>query len=216
MVVANKLPHPPTVKKLQDIPPTIHTVLAGTKVARIFYAGGNYPTTWDAFCYFGPAASRFDHHQLQARKPAVQNRGVMYLATGRQAIPTCLAEAFQATRIIDRHHNQPILTIFTLTRDLRLLDLSGPFCTAMGASTAIHSAPRPKTQPWSARLYDAYPSIDGLLYCSSMFGNAPAIAFYERALQSIPARPLFHRSLNDPALHQVILSTGAYIRYGVV
>ena len=215
-MVANKLPNPPSVKKLQNIPPVIHTVHPGTEVARIFYTGGNYPTTWDAFRYFGPAASRFDHHQLQAGKPAVQNRGVMYLATGERSIPTCLAEVFQATRIIDRHHNQPILTIFKLTRDIRLLDLSGPFCTAMGASTAIHSDPSSKAQRWSVRLYDAYLGIDGLLYCSSMFGNAPAIALYERALQSIPTRPLFHRSLSDPALHQVILSTSARIRYAVV
>jgi hypothetical protein len=49
-----------------------------------------------------------------------------------------------------------------------------------------------------------------------MYGNAPAIALYERAQRAIPARPLFHRSLNDPALHQIILSTGVHINYGIV
>jgi hypothetical protein len=215
-VALAKFLNPPSVKTLQSIPAVIHSLKADTEVARIFFAGGSHPTTWDAFRYFGPTSSRFDHHQLQAGKAAIQNRGVMYLAEGQQSIPTCLAEIFQATRIIDRHHKQPVLAIFKTTKDLALVDLRGTFCTTLGASTAIHSGPRPKAQRWSAQLYSAYPAVDGLYYCSSMYGNAPAIALYERAQRAIPARPLFHRSLNDLVLHQIIMSTGAHITYGIV
>lgn len=211
-----KLPNPPSVKILQGITPQTHTLKAGTEVARIFFAGGHYAMTWDAFRYFGPAASRFDHHRHQKGQTTTQHRGVMYLATGKASIPTCLAEVFQTTRVIDRHHKQPILTVFKLTQNLTLLDLSGVFSTTIGASTAIHSGPRPRAQLWSKRLYQAYQTIDGLLYCSSMFGNAPAITLYERAKPAIPAKPVFHRSLNDPALQQVIYATGAKIRYAVV
>ena len=214
--MAAKLPNPPPVKTLKAILPVTRTFKAGTEFARIFFAGGAHGTRWDDFRFFGPTGSRFDHHQLKSGKAAIQNRGIMYLATGKQSIPTCLAEVFQSTRIIDRHHRQPTLVIFKLAKSLTLLNLSGAFCTKIGASTAIHSGPSPKAQRWSAQLYAAYPKIDGLLYCSSMYGNAPAIALYERALRAMPARPIFHRSLNDPALNHVILATGTHINYGVV
>lgn len=211
-----KLPNPPSLQYLQSIQPVTKTIKKGTEVARIFFAGGHYPTTWDSFRYYGPVAGRFDHHEHKKGQPYSQSRGVMYLAAGLSSIPTSLAEVFQATRIIDRHHNSPVLTVFKLTSTLTLLDLSGPFCTTIGASTAIHSGPRPKAQRWAKQLYEACPNIDGLLYCSSMYGNAPAIALFERGIQAMPSRPLFHRSLNDPALQQVINATGAKIRYAVV
>lgn len=187
-------------------------------VARIVFMGGDYPSTWDQFRYFGPTTSRFDHHLLNEQsepEPQVQKRGIMYLATGLQSIPTCLADVFQISRIIDRHSRTPVLADFTLKRALTLLDLRSTFATAIGASSAIHSGPRPRARRWAQQLYAAYPTIDGLLYCSSMYGNAPAIALFERAKGSLPNRPVFHRPLNDPALTHVMFRTGRKIRYAV-
>lgn len=211
-----KLPNPPTVRYLQAIKPVTKTLRKGAEVVRLFFAGGNHTTSWDAFRYYGPTASRFDHHRLNNGLPQLQSRGIMYLASGKQSIPACLAEVFQTSRVIDRNHNSPILAAYQLATSLTLLDLSGPFCTTIGASTAIGSGPRPMALRWSQRLYDAYPKIDGLFYSSSMYGNAPVIALYERGLHAIPQQPVFHRSLNDPVLQQVILLTGTHIRYAVV
>ncbi len=186
---------------------------AGTEVVRIFYAGGEHPTQWNAFRYFGPTGSRFDHQQADSQ---VQNRGVMYLAAGDQATPTCLAEVFQVTRVIDRFSRDPVLAGFQLAEPLRLLNLRGPFCTAIGASTAIHSGPRPRARRWAQQLYEAYPKADGLYYASSMYANQPAIALFERAARAMPRRPVFHRQLKDPVLAHVLTQTGQQIRYQVV
>lgn len=37
-----------------------------------------------------------------------------------------------------------------------------------------------------------------------MHGNLPAVAFYERATDALPAAPTFHRALVDPTLLAVM------------
>jgi hypothetical protein len=211
-----KFPEPPSAEELREIPPEITRLPAGTEVYRIFFSNTDYPAYWNGFRYFGPTASRFDH-QLEGLKGEgfVQERGIMYLATGPEAIPTCMAEVFQTSRVIDRHSKKPILTGFELQSELQLLDLSGPFATRIGASAAIHSGPRPRARRWSRNLYEAYSDIDGLYYCSSN-GNHPAIALYERASTVVPAHPLFHRLLSDPVLTTVLIETASKIGYSVV
>lgn len=57
--------------------------------------------------------------------------------------------------------------------------------------------------------------IDGLYYPSSMDGNHPAMALYERALGALPARPLFDRALADPALNSAVVKAALLFNYGV-
>ncbi|MDO8863264.1 hypothetical protein Q6D67_16280 [Haliea sp. E1-2-M8] len=212
-----KFPEPPGLAALRAITPVLHTVAAGVTVTRLCFAGGDHPSSWDRFRYFGPTNSRFDHQLPDGQGRAyVQDRGIMYLAAGPEAIPTCLAEVFQATRLIDRHARDPVLAGFALATDLTLLDLTGPFATAMGASMALHAGPRPRARRWAQQLYDAYPNIDGLLYCASMYGNAPAIALFERGARAIPARPVFHRELRDAVMANILTQTGRLIGYEVV
>ncbi len=209
-----KFPEPPDPAALRRISVETRTLPAFATVARIFHAGGTHPTAWDAFRYYGPTASRFDHHLPDAQGQA-QDRGMMYLAAGDESIPTCLAEVFQTTRIIDRHSRHPILAGFELATEITLIDLCGTFATAIGASAAIHSGSRPRARRWARQLYLAYPQTDGILYCSSMYGNAPAIALFERGKRSIPGRPVFHRALSDPVLANILIETGKKIQYGV-
>lgn len=209
-----EFPEPPSLDKLSTIPAETQVLAAGTVVARIFFMGGEYSTTWESFRYFGPTASRFDHHLLNADGlPQEQNRGIMYLASGPESIPTCLAEVFQTTRVIDRYSRNPCLTGFALATSLTLLNLSGTFSTAIGASAVIHSGPRPRARRWAQQLYLAYPDIDGVLFSSSMYGNQPAIALFERGQKAIPKRPLFHRELKDVALTHILVETAKKIRY---
>lgn len=211
-----KFPEPPDVDRLREMTPVTVGLPTGTQVVRIVFADGPHPTQWREFRFFGPTASRFDHHLPDsAEQPHEQSRGIMYLSTGPLATPTCLAEVFQHTRVIDRESRLPILAGFALSAPVTLLDLSGPFATAIGASTAIHSGPRPRARRWARQLYDAFPEIEGLLYCSSMYGNQPAIALFERAAHAIPARPLIHRELRDAAIQDVLLQTADKIGYVV-
>ncbi len=212
-----KLPEPGSVENLRQLKPKIVTVAAGAEVSRIFFADTNYPTAWDSFRFFGPTTCRFDHHLSDKNGNSyTQDRGIMYLATGKLAAQTCLAEVFQEKRTIDRQSRLPVYAGFALADNIRLLDLTGAFATAIGSSTAIHSGPRSRTRRWAQQLYRAYPQIDGILYCSSMNGNAPSIALFERAQQAIPSQNILHRELRDNAMASVISMTAQTINYAVV
>lgn len=130
--------------------------------------------------------------------------------------PTCIAEVFQARRLIDRAQRQPWLVGFAVERDLSLLDLSGTWPTAAGASMALNSGPRPRAQRWSSAIYDAYPHLDGLWYPSSMHANAPAVALYERARDALARAPFFHAPLSDPALFPSLFHLSRRLRYVLV
>ena len=193
-----KLPEPPPIATLERISPAVATLQAGTKLWRIYFRDGIYPTTWDRMRSYGPVRStRFDHH---LDPPGVQDRGILYAAAGKDAIATCLAEVFQDTRLVDTRRNEPRLAAFALARDVSLLDLGGKWPTVVGASANINSGPRPRCRRWSRTIYDAYPKLMGLYYASSMNGNEPAVALYERASKAIPRLPLFNRPLSDATL----------------
>jgi hypothetical protein len=169
-------------------------------LARIYYSRGEHPQVWNQFRYFGPLNSRWDHHSLSEQGgPALQSRGIYYAARDAN---TCVAEAFQATRRIDRVFQAPWLVMFKTLAALKLLDLTGDFATRMGASMAIHSGSRGRARGWARDLYEAYPDVQGILYAASMRGGAPALALNERSLAAplFPAHPLFHRALADDAM----------------
>lgn len=210
-----KLPSLPPPDRLRALKPVTLILRAGTSLARIGFAGGRHPSAWNQFRYWGPTTSRFDHHLRDAHgSPHPQGRGVLYAACTAQ---TCLAEVYQRSRIVDVHRNQPYLAAWTLAVDLTLLDLTGVFATRMGASTAIHSGPRPRAQRWAVALYAAYPELDGIAYCSSMNGNAKAFALNERTLNNspFPPTPNVNRMLADPLIADLIDEAAEDLRYMV-
>ena len=195
-----KFPNSPGIAALSALTPAIHALPAASTLARVYYARSPHQQSWNRFRHFGPLNSRWDHHvPALAGKPRAQERGIFYAAADAK---TCFAEAFQATRRIDRVFQAPWLVVFETQAALKLLDLSGDFATRMGASMAIHSGHRARARGWARDLYDAYPEIQGILYAASMAGGAPAMAFNERALKVpfFPAHPLFHRALSDHVL----------------
>jgi hypothetical protein len=107
---------------------------------------------------------------------------------------------FQETRLVDTRRHDPRLACFSLAEDVPLLSLRGRWPTKAGASANINSGPRPKSWRWSRTIYEAYPDVCGLLYASSMNGNRPAVALYERAARALPEAPDFNRPLSDAAL----------------
>lgn len=192
-----KLPNPPPVADLQALGPDLHVLPAGSRIWRIYFQASAHPTTWSQFRAFGPTQSRFDHH---LEPPRVQTREILYGALGRKAAITAIAEVYQSTRTVERTTGGPAWVAFDTTQDLKLLDLTGTWPTRAGASMAITSGPKRRARLWSRAIYDAYPTVVGLLYGSSMNANEPCIALYERARPTMPAVPKFHRLLADPAV----------------
>lgn len=189
------------------------TLPAQTLLARVYNAAGAHPSRWNQFRSFGPVDARWDHHLPNGRGGAVeQSRAILYCASD---IDTCVAEVFQATRRIDRTRDAPWLVVFALQEPVTLLDLRGPFATRIGASTAIHSGPRSRVRVWARDLYEAYPTLQGVHYGSSMNGHAPAVALNERARVAMPALPQFHRALNDDLLLDVLRRIAVRLGYGL-
>ena len=200
-----KFPEPPSIEALRALPPTLASLAPGTTLFRIYFTGGAHPGRWDGFRRHGPTSSRRDPHLPgDDGRAVVQERGVMYAACGPEAVPTCLAEVFRRRRLVDALDAHPALVGFALAAALDLLDLTGRQPTRLGASTAMHSGPRPRARRWARAFHDAYPSIHGILYRSSMYGNAPAVALFERAAFAVPAEPELHRNLSDPSLASVL------------
>ena len=206
-----KLPDPPSATELAHrVPARIVTLAAGSELWRIYFQGTAYPTHWGSFRHYGPLLSaRFDHHLSPSRE---QERGILYAAT---AIVTCVAEVFQDKRLIDTHDRLPWLVGFQLRRDVSVLDLTGNWPTAAGTSMLISAGRRDRARAWSRAIYDAYPHVEGLRYCSSMYANQPAVALYERAVDSIDPSPIFHRELADPSLLDPLRRFAAELRYGL-
>ncbi len=130
--------------------------------------------------------------------------------------PTCFAEVFQETRFIDRDRDAPALVTFATIRALSLLDLRKAWSTLAWASAAINAGPRARAQRWSRVIYDAYLSIDGIVYASSMNPGKSAVALYERAASAMPTAPLLHRMLNDPSLWPRCEKAAKLLNYGMV
>lgn len=206
-----KLPDAPVPATAPYVAPALRVVAEGTLLWRIYFRGGAHPTTWNEFRSYGPLrAARFDHHELPAR---VQARAILYAA---KSVQTCLAEAFQEPRKIHTHRREPWLVGFRLRRAITSLDLTGEWTTRVGASAAINSGPRPRARGWSRLFYSRYPEVEGLLYCSSMNGNAPALALYERAADALADAPVFERPLGDSSLKHRIRAAAERIGYDVI
>jgi hypothetical protein len=205
--MAQSLPHPPSVADLQKVGPEVHVLPRGAVVWRVYFRAGSYPSSWNAFRSYGPTAARFDHHD---EPPAVHPaKAILY---GADSSPTCLAEVFQDTRVVDRGRDQPALAAFQLMQDVSLLDVTGAWPTRAGASMAISTGSRRRAREWSRAIYDAYPQLAGIRYGSSMNANRPAFALYERSGVALPGAPLLDLPLSHPGL--AVLLARAARRFG--
>lgn len=160
-----------------------------TALARIYRTAGEHPAHWRDFRTVGPLSSaRFDPHPVtdDGVPRDAPGHGVQYAGLSLQ---TCIAETFQAARVVDRRTARPWLVVFKPTRPLHLLDLAGTWPTRAGASQALSSGPRDRARAWARAIFAAYEDIDGLWYRSSMGGGKPAVCLWERAGDALPSDP---------------------------
>jgi hypothetical protein len=193
-----KLPLPPPPEQLVDLglhEDDVVAVAPHTVLLRIHRTAGAHPGRWDEFRHYGPVpTARFDPH---LPPPRVQAEGVGYAAL---SLRTCLAEVFQADRVVDRHSGAPYLTGWRPVRVLRLLDLGGTWPTRAGASQALNSGPRDRAQAWARAIRAAFPRLDGVWYPSSMDAGQPCVALYLPAESARPRRPVGSWPLAHPGL----------------
>jgi RES domain len=197
-----KFPWPPSPDRLRQLrhDDDIVAVAPMTALARIYLTGGRHPSNWNGFRTVGPvAAARFDPHPAtDDGEPAdVPGCGVLYAAVELQ---TCVAESFQASRVVDRRTGRPWVVIFRPTRVLRLLDLTGTWPTRAGASQAISSGPRDRARAWARVIHQAYDDIDGVWYRSSMDRGHPSLCLWEPARDAIASSPWANLPLDSPGL----------------
>lgn len=211
-----RLPPPPDTDDLPDLQETDLRILpAGSRLFRVSFFEGAYPSRWDSFRRFGPVATaRFDHH---VAPPHDQDRGIMYGAPeSAEAIVTCVAEVFQDTRTIDPRRHSPWLASFALTTDLRLLDVTSAWTTRAGGNQAICSGDRERAREWSRSIYARYTNVHGIFYAGSTYGPGRAVVLYERSRSAIPLRPVFNRPLADPGLADSLRRAAHALNYGLL
>ena len=206
--MTQKLGKPP---RTFTIPPVIKRLTPGTLVFRIYFRGGAHPSTWDQFRDFGPTGSRFDHHTLPKRR---QQRAIMYVTTGRDAIRTALAEVFQVTRHIDRSLADPWLAAFELATPVPLLNTNSAWPAQAGGNMAINSGLRSRSRDWSRCIYRSYPQVFGIAYPSSLT-NKPCAALYERATSAVPSHPQLNVPLTHPGLGANLLAAARWLKFTV-
>ncbi len=201
---------PPAPKKFA-IAPAAYRLAAGVMLWRIYFRAGKRATAWNAFRYFGPTNSRFNHHTYPKR---IQDRGIIYATTGRDAIGTAVAEAFQDTRVVDRYRDEPWIVGFTLAEELILLNTGGDWPVRAGGNMAINSGSRKNAREWSRAVYRSYPDIQGIFYPSSLT-NQPCVALYEKAAKSLPVTSALHESLASPKLFSGLTKLAGRLNYAL-
>jgi RES domain-containing protein len=201
----SRLPPPPdraTLKALLRPHEDIVAVHTGTRLVRVFAAGGVHRQRWNTFRRNGPLShARFDPHPPSPDgKPHDVDVGVLYFGL---SVRTSIAEVFQRSSIVDRETRRPHLVVLQPRRTLRLLDLCGLWPTRAGASQEISSGPKECTQEWARAIHAAFPDLDGLWYRSSMDSGEPAVCLWDPpAADVLPDSPEVLLPLDYPALDQ--------------
>jgi hypothetical protein len=158
-------------------------------------AAGVHPTRFGQMRDFGPLrTARFDPHP----EPASAGSGelVCYAA---HTLLTAVAERFQHNRELRRADpHRPTAYAWFPTRDLSLIDFTGPGAVALGAAHALSGYRNDVTRRWARAIRAAWPDIDGLLYSSSMTGE-PCLALWAPATDTFPSAPQFSRGIDVPA-----------------
>lgn len=211
-----RLPAPPPVDELRAVgirDDERYLVAPSQLWWRVHRTTGAHVLAWNGFREHGPHL-RFDPHPPPARDhPGV---GVWY---GASAPLPALAEAFQATRTIDRHDGGPYLTGLRFTREVRLLDLTmdgaGAWPTRAGGTFALSTGPHSVTQRWARRIRAAFPDLDGLRY-NSRFAGQPCVALFAPAVTAMPARPVLSLPLSHPGLALRIGAAAQRLGYLVI
>lgn len=203
--MTERLPPVPDRAKFPDLSDKyVRTLPAGTRMSRIYFAGGEYPAVWNRFRANGPTKARFDHQppppKIHPKRRVAYCTPTTYGPDGEPypSMKVCLAECFRDKGAVDLQRDDPYFTVFDTTRPLVLLDVSDTdWVTDAGGNSALTSGVRGSARNWARAIYRTYTAVDGIFYAPSNVPVARACALWERAEAAVPDRPL----LNDPLDH---------------
>lgn len=160
------------------------------------------------------AGQRWDPHPAGLPQVHSARWGVLYTAS---TLLTACAETGQSSRTIDRRSGAPVVTTWTPTRPLELLDLSADstWLVRHGASASLTSRPARHCQAWAHDIVATLgEQIDGLLVPSTWTGTN--VVLFARATQTFPAAPSTRMAMNDPGLYPVLSRIAARIGFAIV
>lgn len=210
-----KLPPPPADLAAVGIrPEECREITPETALWRIHRVRGEVLTPWNRLRHFGPVDARFEPHPPPpADHP---DRAVWY---GAATPRTAFAEVFQRTRTVplsDMYH----LTALSLTRTVRLLDITGDdgraaWATRAGASMALSTGRHDLASAWARAICDVFPDLDGVAYRAAMEGGL-AVALFLPAADAMPTEAVASRALSDPAMAPRIAGICDVIGYRLI
>jgi hypothetical protein len=201
-----KFPEPDR-DRLTVIGPEVFTLPRDSRWWRIYFSAPPHPARWNDFRNYGPVpTARFDPHLLPV---SVQTRSVLYAAVNA---PVCLAEVFQDRRRVS-FEGVPRLACFRLDRSVHVLDLRGLWPTRAGASQAVASGPRARSQRWARAVADLY-DVEGVIYPSSMHGGDDALALWD-CPDAVRSSQDLDVALDDARLTAALYRVGRTIGYSI-
>lgn len=166
-----------------------------------------HPTAWNQHRSYGPlVTARYDSWPPPAQQ--WPGEGVGYFRT---TIAACVAEVYQDGRAVNPRLGGRYLTGFIPSRELRLLDLTGPWPIRVGASHAINSGPKDRTRRWANALHAAFPDADGVLYIG--VAGIACVALWLPPAEVFPGYPSLSRPLADPSLRPHLADACAQIAF---
>lgn len=181
----------------------------GALLWRIHPTTGRFVLPWDRLRHFGPTTSRFDPHP-----PPPGDHAAYAVSYAARDPYTPFAEVFQRGRTINRVAGDAYLTGWRITRRVRLLDLTGTWPVANGASHAINTGRHDYCRAWARAIHDHPARVDGLLHVSAMTG-AVAVTLFTPAADSFPGQPEFSRGLADPVMTPLIAAAAHRFGYRI-
>jgi len=200
-----KLPAKPSELRIDD--QDVNVLPVGSMLWRIHSTAGDYPQPWNRLRFYGPTASRFDPHPPP---PGMhEDYGVAYTARDPY---TPFAEVYQRTRVINPQAGAPYLTAWRTNRVLRLLDLTGNWPVANGASHVLNTGRHDFCREWARAIHDHPARVDGLLHTSAMTGR-PAVTLFTPAQDSFPSESVFSRALRDDAVLPLLVAVARRVNY---
>lgn len=177
---------------------------------RIHRVRGANRMAWDGLREYGPLHQfRWEPHPLPVQDhPGV---GVSYTATDYE---TAFAEVFQERRAITLTDHQ-VLSAWSPSRPLELLDLTGKWALRHGASASLHGAPKNTCRNWAQGIHTAMGSrIDGL-YVPSTLTGVPMVVLFSQAASACPPAPVLSRSLTHVAVEALALKAAASLKWPI-
>lgn len=173
------------------------------RLLRIGRTQGAHVLPFGALRTHGPVGGmRWDPHPPGIPGQHAARWGVLYASSTLEA---ACAEVSQHTRVIDRRTGDPVVTVWSPSRPLHLLDL-GPGSTWLirhRASSALISRPAQHCQAWAHEIVAALgASVDGLLVPSMWTGTN--VVLFGRAHDAFPPAPSLRVPLADPAIFPIL------------